>query len=269
LIPALHHGAYRAGHDSQEKDAGDSPFVKNLIAQGVYLRLVQGLGSGNVLVAGRISRDECALADDQAPFLQLLVAAELFDSQKQTSGRYPGEGVLDPDVSVSAMELGSNSNWGDKAWYRNLPRLKIGVEVDLGPVAKVPTLWRGRWWTTTPGPSADGAHNIRIKDVKGPGEGVAYDSKSSISSTPSAEIVAMAAQERCGREGPWRFPAPSMSLTIQDEDGLRSSLESRETTRLSVGPRLALLWQDQALSAPAIDGGRPSCHHELQFRVSA
>jgi hypothetical protein len=80
--------------------------VEDLIAQGVYLGLVQGLGSGDVLVAGGISRYECALANERAPFLQLLVAAELFDRQKQAPGWYSGEGVLDPDVSVSARERG-------------------------------------------------------------------------------------------------------------------------------------------------------------------
>jgi hypothetical protein len=78
--------------------------------------------------------------------------------------------------------------------------------------------------------------------LRWPGEErVAYDSESSISSTPSVEIVAMAANERCGGENLGGFQRRSISLTIQDEDDLRHSLESRETTRLSVSPRLALL----------------------------
>jgi hypothetical protein len=70
--------------------------VEDLVAEGLDLLLGQGVGSGDVLIAGGVLGDESALADDVAIGLEAFVAAELVDIGEKGAAGDADEGVLDP-----------------------------------------------------------------------------------------------------------------------------------------------------------------------------
>ena len=67
LIPSLNRSTDGACDDGEEKGLVSSPFMKNLVAKGVDLGLVEGFVSSDVLVPRWILCDKSTLANNVSP----------------------------------------------------------------------------------------------------------------------------------------------------------------------------------------------------------